>query len=167
MSDRRTARDSIRPPLASLQEVSGLDTAGVEVEKRRRPEFEVVEEAQVAERAKVDEVSAEVLGVGADDGDELVATEEEEPAERLASLPCPYQPTRSEFLSHCVTHYPYQSWCPHCNDGRGAEFGHASRPKSPSALPIISFDYCFLSDGADIEDQEQFEAAGESPCCPR
>ena len=93
MSDRRTARDSIRPPLASLQEVSGLDTAGVEVEKRRRPEFEVVEEAQVAERAKVDEVSAEVLGVGADDGDELVATEEEEPAERLASLPFPYQPT--------------------------------------------------------------------------
>ena len=57
-------------------------------------------------------VKAEVL-VGesgpVDGGDELTAEVEQE-VERVASLPS-YQPTKSEYAEHCVTHSPYRPWC--------------------------------------------------------
>ena len=49
---------------------------------------------------------------------------EEEQAETPLCLPQVYQPTHSEYLDHCVTHYPYRAWCKHCVEGRGREFGH-------------------------------------------
>ena len=39
---------------------------------------------------------------------ELEAEGEEE-AEKVGKLPAPYQPTRSEYDDHCVTHYPSRS----------------------------------------------------------
>ena len=61
--------------------------------------------------------------------DELCAPcEEEEQAEMPLCLPAVYQPAHSEFLDHCVTHYPYRAWCKYCVEGRGRELGHdASR----------------------------------------
>ena len=56
--------------------------------------------------------------------EELIAVEEQEPAEMPLVLPNVYQPTRSEYLDHCVTHYPFRAWCKHCLEGRGREFGH-------------------------------------------
>ena len=57
--------------------------------------------------------------------DELCAPcDEEEQAEMPMCLPSVYQPTRSEYLDHCVTHFPFRAWCRHCLEGRGREFGH-------------------------------------------
>ena len=38
--------------------------------------------------------------------DEIEAIDEEEQAEVPACFPNVYQPTQSEYLDHCVTHYP-------------------------------------------------------------
>ena len=58
-----------------------------------------------------------------DGGDELTAEVEQE-VERVVALPS-YQPTKSEFAEHCVTHSPFRPWCRHCCEGRGQEFGQA------------------------------------------
>ena len=73
---------------------------------------------------------------------------EEEQAEVPANLPTEYQPTHSEYLDHCVTHYPFRAWCKHCLEGRGREFGHEAHrgDKDGRATPVISFDYAFVSD---------------------
>ena len=51
--------------------------------------------------------------------EELEAAAEEEDVVCPPCLPTPYQPTRSEYLDHCVTHYPFRAWCRHCLEGRG------------------------------------------------
>ena len=86
----------------------------------------------------------------ADDEGEIKATDEEEQAETVNPLPTTFQPTLSQYLDHCITHYPYQSWCPHCVEGRGREFGHCTHAKEPGAVPTISFDYVFRSGGDEI-----------------
>ena len=90
----------------------------------------------------------EVDGAAAADGvvdwsDELCAPyEEEEQAVMPKCLPSVYQPTRSEYLDHCVTHYPFRAWSKHCLEGRGREFGHdkSQGVKDERATPVISFD---------------------------
>ena len=101
---------------------------------------------------------------GVDDGadEELKASDEGEQAARIAPLPTQFQATLSQCLDHCVTHYPYQSWCPYCVEGWRREFGHSRVMKESSATPTISFDYTFLGDGEEVETQEAYEAAGES-----
>ena len=103
-----------------------------------------------------------VFGMEDGTGEELRASEEEEQAMKVVSLTSPFQPTLSQYLDHCVTHYPYQSWCPHCIEGKGREFGHSTRAKEQSDVPTVSFDYAFLSDGEEILTQDAFDAAGES-----
>ena len=63
----------------------------------------------------------EAEGVGEINEDELVCQpcDEEEQAANPGLLPSVYQPTRSEFLDHCITHYPFRAWCKHCLEGRG------------------------------------------------
>ena len=87
--------------------------------------------------------------------------DEGEEAVKVASLPTTFQQTLSQLTDHRVAHFPYQSWCPYCVEGRGREFGHRTTEKESSATPAISFDYAFLSDGDEIETQEAFEAAGD------
>ena len=88
---------------------------------------------------------------------------EEEQAEMPLCLPSVYQPTRSEYLDHCVTHYPFRAWCKHCLEGRGREFGHDNQRglKDERSTPVVSFDYCFISDAGDITTDVEFEAAGD------
>ena len=47
-----------------------------------------------------------------DDEEEPKAADEEEQAETVNLLPTPFQPALSLYLNYCITHYPYQSWCP-------------------------------------------------------
>ena len=70
---------------------------------------------------------------GQDNTKELeAAVEEEEQVVCPPCLPSPYQPTRSEYLEHCVTHFPFRAWCRHCLESRGMEFGHPhAKPKDP------------------------------------
>ena len=97
-----------------------------------------------------------------DDEDELRGADEEEQAQKVNPLPIPFQPTLSQYLDRCITDYPYQSWCPHCIGGSRREFGHGAHAREPGAAPTISFDYAFLSDGAEITSQEAFGSARES-----
>ena len=101
------------------------------------------------------------VGEEAQQGEEIQASTEEEQAEAVASLPTPEKPTLSEYLDHCTTHFPYRSWCRHCVEGRGREFGHGCQPQGESRTPVVSFDYAFLSDEGEILDAAGFEAAGE------
>ena len=102
--------------------------------------------------------SVGVMGavVGDDKHDELEAQDMEE-ATVARPLPTPDMPTRSEVLDHCVTHTPYRSWCKHCIEGRGREFGHASRPHGPRAAPTVSFDYAYVGDKGEIASREEAE----------
>ena len=63
------------------------------------------------------------------------------------------------------THIPYRSWCPFCVKVRCKSGVHQKLEKSDEELekevPVISFDYCFISDQGDVADTEGFEAAGE------
>ena len=96
--------------------------------------------------------------------DELCAPcEDEEQAEMPLCLPDVYQPTPSEYAEHCITHYPFRVWCRHCLEGRGREFAHEHHrgTKDVRSVPVISFDYCFISDVDDVKTPEEFEAAGE------
>ena len=100
------------------------------------------------------------------EGDDLLCApcgDEEEEALVPATLPAVYQPTHSEYLDHCVTHYPFRAWCKHCLEGRGRELGHEALrgDKDPRASPVVAFDYCFLSDRGEVISHEGFEAAGE------
>ena len=93
-----------------------------------------------------------VDGVEAQNNDDLeVAAELEEPAVHPNVLPGPYQPTKSEYLDHCVTHFPFRAWCRHCLESRGREFGHSNQQgsKDPRAAAVVSFDYAFISDTSD------------------
>ena len=106
----------------------------------------------------------EAEGAAIDESDLLcIPCEEEEQAEMPLCLPSVYQPTRSEYMDHCVTHYPFRAWCRHCLEGRGREFGHSHQEgsKDERSTPIISFDYCFVSDVGEITTSAEFEAAGE------
>ena len=127
------------------------------------------DEAEVGDMMDGDEflcgtcnVDGAVFGVEDDVDKELKASDEGEQAVRIAPLPTPFQPSLSQFTDHCVTHYPYQSWCPYCVEGRGREFGHHRVVRDQSTTPTVSFDYAFVSDNGDIETQEAYEAAGES-----
>ena len=112
----------------------------------------------------VREVGA-VAAEGEDVADELCAPcEEEEQAETPLCPPSVYQPTRSEYLDHCVTHYPFRAWCRYCLEGRGREFGHehGRGTKDDRSTPVVSFDYCFLSDNGNVTTDVEFADAGES-----
>ena len=80
--------------------------------------------------------------------DELCAPCEEEQAEMPLCLPDVYQLMPAEYADHCITHCPFRVWCRHCLEGRGREFAHEHHrgDKDARSVPVISFDYCFLSD---------------------
>ena len=146
-----TGRPSISPQASHNQPlVSGLGAEAVGADMEEDDDF----------LCRVCDDQCEVFGV--EDGqEEIEASLEEEQAVKVRPLPTPYQPTLSQFLDHCVTHYPYQSWCPYCVEGKGREFGHRATEKESCATPIVSFDYVFLSDNEDIETQQAYEDAGE------
>ena len=93
-------------------------------------------EAKFGCESERDKFMCEVCAVA--DEDDLRVPDEEEQAEKLNPLPTPFQPILSQYLDHCIAHYPYQSWCPHCVEGRGREFGHYTHAKEPGVSPTIS-----------------------------
>ena len=73
------------------------------------------DEAEVGDTMDGDEplcgtrnVDGAVFGVEDDVDKELKASDEGEQAVRIVPLPIPFQPSLSQFMDHCATHYPYQ-----------------------------------------------------------
>ena len=58
-----------------------------------------------------------------------------------------------------MTHVPFRNWCRHCVRGRAVNDPHPHTSGTESEIPVISVDYCWMSQGnADPERQEQKEA---------
>ena len=93
-------------------------------------------------------------GGGAAESLELNAEVGEE-AERIHSLPS-YQPTKSEYDDHCVSHSPYRPWCKHCVRGKakGRQSRRLSESDSESRHPRIRLDYCVMTDRSEEESGE-------------
>ena len=65
------------------------------------------------------------------------------------------RPTKREMEEHCVSHWPFRSWCRHCVCGRAQGSPHRARGESDRQMgrhgpPTISLDHCFL--GAEGEE---------------
>ena len=66
----------------------------------------------------------------------------------------PGRPTKREIAEHCVSHWPFRSWCRHCVCGRAAGSPHkvrsdADREFGRARIPTISMDHCFLGSAED------------------
>ena len=69
--------------------------------------------------------------------------EPEEDAEPKKVSADPGQPTQAEIDDHNVDHYPYKCWCEECVRGRGT--GETHKGGSESAVPVVAFDYLFVT----------------------
>ena len=66
----------------------------------------------------------------------------------------PGRPTKREIAEHCVSHWPFRSWCRHCVRGRAVSSPHRSRTDADrefgrSRIPPISLDHCFMGSAED------------------
>ena len=80
--------------------------------------------------------------------EEQCDTDEVEPFEARAPRRAisPLDPTAAEVEEHKLScHARFRSWCRHCVRGRGTEGAHSRTSPPPSALPVLSWDYCYLS----------------------
>ena len=68
----------------------------------------------------------------------------------------PGRPTKREIAEHCVSHWPFRSWCRHCVCGRAAGSPHRARSEADrefgrERIPTVSLDHCFLGSADDDE----------------
>ena len=76
--------------------------------------------------------------------EQLHAEEEDLQPQKVLSTPC--MPSAEEVELHrTLGHIQYRPWCDECVEGRGREMGHAAGRRSDRTVPIISFDYLFIS----------------------
>lgn len=82
---------------------------------------------------------------------------QEEEGAPVRPLKSPSMPSRLEMLEHSLTHYPFRSWCPHCVRGKSKANKHSSTGGvEESEVPVVAFDYAFLSDrtGKLVEEED-------------
>ena len=73
--------------------------------------------------------------------------EDDEEALRPKGVPTPSPPSRQERLEHELTHLPFRSWCEFCVKGKcKADQHRATGQLANSEVPVVSFDYAFMSD---------------------
>ena len=103
------------------------------------------------------------IGEPSDDA-EVVGPVETRDARRA---PTPLDPTTAEVENHKLTgHAVFRSWCRHCVRGRGREAPHSSIERPASSLPILSWDYCFLSSKRASQTQASSGAASAPAPAP-
>ena len=99
-------------------------------------------------------------------GEMSEATEEPEPVETRDArrAPTPLDPTAAEVENHKLTgHAVFRSWCRHCVRGRGREAAHSSTARPEGSLPILSWDYCYLSSKRQVLDDAHADGHEASP----
>ena len=102
-----------RPPIRPNPDREPPGVSGLGADERK------VDEPQNASESLCGMCNGQDAIFGMEDGagEELKASDEGEQAARIAPLPTPVQPTLSQFLDYCVTHYPYWSGCPYYVEG--------------------------------------------------
>ena len=83
---------------------------------------------------------------------EPLITEETESTEARAPKRAisPEDPTPAEVEEHKLSgHARFRSWCRHCVRGRDTEGPHSRVSPPDNAIPVISWDYCYLSSSKD------------------
>jgi hypothetical protein len=96
--------------------------------------------------------SAELVAALGRKPTEPLDMEETEPNEARAPrrVVSPEDPSDAEIEKHRLSgHACFRSWCRHCVRGRGTEAPHSRVKPSESAVPILSWDYCYLSSSKD------------------
>ena len=93
------------------------------------------------------ELAAALGGRPQAEAQEAAAEEAEAEAARVPrKAPSPGDPTEEEREAHQLSgHACFRSWCRHCVRGRGSEAAHSSSKQLETAMPVLSFDYCYLS----------------------
>ena len=82
----------------------------------------------------------------------IEAAEDAEPvdAREARRAPTPEEPTASEREAHALAgHAVFRSWCRHCVRGRGREAAHSCSIRPETAIPVLSWDYCYLTSRKD------------------
>ena len=98
-----------------------------------------------------------------DQGEDVVLEEPGEEYRVVRPLRDPGEPTRDELDQHNLTHAAYRSWCPHCVRGRGRNAAHSSVQRDADAVPVVTFDYCFLGSGRGASSEASAQASGLTP----
>ena len=117
-----------------------------------------VVDGEVADDEAGDEgLKARVLKPTSDDIEPPPEAHEEARQPRLPHNPG--RPTKREIAEHCVSHWPFRSWCRHCVCGRAAGSPHKSRSDDDrefgrDRIPNKSLDHCFLGSVDDDEDKK-------------
>ena len=76
--------------------------------------------------------------------EEIHAQDDGEDAQCQKSLKSPDTPTKEEMADHRANgHLPHRSWCPDCVEAFGRERAH--RPSEGRSIPLISYDYLFVT----------------------
>ncbi len=70
----------------------------------------------------------------------------DEEAVKARKATTPEQPTQKQIDDHELTHFPFRSWCVHCQRGKMSKTPHRSRPEGDDehGHPVISIDYMYL-----------------------
>ena len=109
------------------------------------PEEVLVGEPADGAVAGGDELFGDALeGEAVGDVEEIADSEAEQELAPKRVSPDPGRPTQSEIDDHNVDHLPFRCWCEECMKGRGT--GEQHRRGACSAIPIIAFDYLFITD---------------------
>ena len=82
---------------------------------------------------------------------EAEALGDERHGQKPIAVPSPGSHTKEEYQRHCLTHYPYRNWCPHCVKGQKHNAAHRSKPTRTREIPLLAVDYCFVRDEEDGE----------------
>ena len=83
-------------------------------------------------------------------GVEEVTYDQRGPGAREAQpLPSPKQPSEAMRAKHNLTHFPYESWCPHCVACKRPNSHHRRKSQSDREIPLLVGDYGFIRDSID------------------
>ena len=87
-------------------------------------------------------------------GEYIDVDQETEEGEKAKGANIPTRPTKAEYDSHQLKHWPYREGCPFCVNGRGMSNKHQSRKGEVSTVPVVSMDYMFMSEASGKDDTD-------------